>query len=185
MPASTTRRRRGVPPRTGRRPPAPGAALEPLQGSPVNIGDPADAVAHGASGVIKRIGLSQPSSRIKIISQQSDYRLANGEAAAGQNYKNPLSRLNEAIHLAAYVDLIEACIGPRVRSQHEAFSSSDSQTICQFILCGESTASYTDCSYRICDSGQQEKMCTINPMNVIVSASHVRKCASCCFAKES
>src|ERR1700686_4240331 len=101
-----------------------------LQRSAINIGDPTHTVSHDASSVIKRIGLGKPSPGIEIISQQSDNRLAYGETATGQDYKHPLSGLNEAIHLATDVDLIKTCIGPRIRSQYQTFSCGNSQTIC-------------------------------------------------------
>src|ERR1700686_607192 len=93
----------------------------PLERSAVDIGNPAHTISYNAGGIIQRTGLGESAARVKIISQQSDNRLADGEASAGQNYKHSLSRLNEAIHLATHVDLIKSCIGPRIRSQHQTF----------------------------------------------------------------
>ena len=67
---------------------------------------------------------------IEIVAQQSNDRLAYGEASAGQNYEHPLARLNETIHLATHVDLIKSRIGPRVRRQHQPFLRHNAQAIC-------------------------------------------------------
>src|ERR1700732_3127832 len=100
-----------------------------LQGSPVNIRDSADAVAHDAGRVVEGFGLRKSSPGIEIVAQQSDHRLADGEAAAGQNYKYPLSRLNETKHFAAGVDLVKTRISPRIGGQHQPFPRRNSQTI--------------------------------------------------------
>jgi hypothetical protein len=84
--------------------------------------------------------LSQTSAGIEIISQQSNNGLADGEAAAGQNYENPLAGLNETIHFSTNVDLIKTGVGPGIGGQYKPFPRRNPQAICHFVLCCEPTA---------------------------------------------
>ena len=68
----------------------------PLQRGAVNVGNPAHAVSYDAGSIIERTRLGKSAAGVEIISQQSDDRLADGEAAAGQNYKHSLPRLKPA-----------------------------------------------------------------------------------------
>src|SRR6185295_18818442 len=83
-----------------------------FEGSTVDVGDAANTVAYDACGFVQGVGLGETASGVEFLSQQRHDGLADGKAAAVQDYEYPLTGLDEPVHFAAYVHLIKAGVSP-------------------------------------------------------------------------
>jgi hypothetical protein len=87
------------------------AVLVSLEGGPVKIGDLANCVANFASRFIHRVSLGKSLAGFKAGANEVDHRLADGQAAAAQNNEDPLTGLDEGVHLACHVQVVRTGIG--------------------------------------------------------------------------
>ncbi len=101
----------------------------PFQRVTVEVADTAHLLAENAGGIIHRRRLGEPLAAVEIAPQQSDDRLRQRQAAAGQNGEGAFTGLNKGVHLAAGVDLVITRVGARIGGHDQAVFGDDAEAI--------------------------------------------------------
>src|ERR1700744_482770 len=100
-----------------------------LQGSPVRVGNAADAFAHDARRLIEGLDGRKATALFEVIAEQGHDRLTDGKAAAVEQEEHSLPRLFETKHLAGGVHLVESGVGARIRSEDQTIVRHNAQAI--------------------------------------------------------
>ncbi len=96
-----------------------------LERGAVEIRNLTNGFADLARGFVHRVRLSKAFAGIEAGAEQIHHRLAEREAAARQDDEDALIRLDERVHFARHVEIVESGVGARIGRHDQTFVCHD------------------------------------------------------------